>query len=92
MHQIRYGAGIEAETLLRDHGNETGTGFEIRIIELAIALVLLKMGGIFWRQKRTLVMIKPPGDLPGAGIFEIDDCILIAVKLCFIEQRTGAVQ
>src|SRR5437667_10441434 len=51
MHQIRYGAGIEAETLLRDHGNETGTRFEIRIIKLAIAVVLLEMGGILRRQK-----------------------------------------
>ena len=37
-------------------------------------------------------MIKPPGNFGRTRIFEIDDCILVAVKLLFIEQRPGAMQ
>jgi hypothetical protein len=40
------GRRIEAEALLGDHGNKTGAGLEIRIVELAVALILLEVGGI----------------------------------------------
>ena len=32
------------------------------------------------RQKRTLMMIEPPGDFGGVGILEIDDRVLVAVE------------
>jgi len=46
VNQIGQRRRIEAETLLPDHGNETGTGLESRIVELPIALVALKMRGV----------------------------------------------
>jgi len=36
------------------------------------------------------VVIKPPGDLRRTGIFEVDDGVLVAVKLLFVEQRASA--
>ena len=44
--QFRHRTGIEAEALFGDHGNKTGAGLEIRIVELAVALILLEVGGI----------------------------------------------
>ncbi len=36
-------------------------------------------------------MIKPPGDFGRARIFEIDDGVLVAVKLILVEQGASAV-
>ena len=91
VHQIGQRRGIEAEALLRDHGDETGAGLEIRVVELAVALVLLEMLGVGGRQEGALVVVEPPGNFGRAGIFEVDDGILVAVELLFVEQRAGAV-
>jgi hypothetical protein len=37
-------------------------------------------------------MIKPPRDLRGTRIFEVDDGIFIAIEMGFIEERSGAMQ
>ena len=84
------GCGIEAEALLRDHGDEAGARFEIRIVELAVALVLLEVLGVRGREKCALVMIEPPGDLGRTGVLEIDDGVLVAVELLLVEKRAGA--
>ena len=91
VNQFRDRPGIEAETLLGHGRNETGAGLEVGIIELAIALVLLEVGGIGGREECALVMVEPPGDLRRTGIFEIDDRVLIAVEIFFVEQGAGAV-
>ena len=83
--------GIEAETLLRDHGDETGARLEIRIVKLAVALTLLKMLGIGRRKKCALMMVEPPRDFRRTGIFEVNDGVLITVKFFFVEQGAGAV-
>ena len=36
-------------------------------------------------------MVEPPGDFGRAGVFEVDDGILVAVELIFVEQRPGTV-
>src|SRR4051794_41932045 len=36
-------------------------------------------------------MIEPPGDLLGAGVFEVHDGILVAIELGLIEESAGAV-
>jgi hypothetical protein len=36
------------------------------------------------------VMVKPPGDPGRRRILEVDDRVLVSVKILFIEQRTGA--
>src|SRR5215467_12563261 len=35
-------------------------------------------------------MVKPPGDPGRRRIFEVDDRVLVSIKILFIEQRTGA--
>ncbi len=91
MHEIGDGRGIKAEALLRNHGDKTGAGLEGRIVELAVALVLLEVLGIRGSQECALVMIEPPGNLGGTGVLEIDDRIFVAVELLFIKQRAGTV-
>jgi hypothetical protein len=50
------------------------------------------MGCVRSGKESALVMIKPPGDLRRAGIFEINDGVFVPVKVGFIEQRPGAMQ
>jgi hypothetical protein len=38
------------------------------------------------------MVIEPPGNLGRTGILEIDNGILVAIELVFVEQRAGAVQ
>src|ERR1019366_7112652 len=82
---------IEAEMLLRDHGDETGAGLVIGIVKLAVALVLFEVLGIGRRKKSALVMIEPPSDLGRTGVFEVDDGVLVAVELVLIEQSASTV-
>src|SRR5215467_13851395 len=35
-------------------------------------------------------MVKPPGDPGRRRIFEVDDRVLVSIKILFIEQRAGA--
>ncbi|HEX8811517.1 MAG TPA: hypothetical protein VF742_05955 [Terracidiphilus sp.] len=76
---------------MRDHGDETGTGFEIGVVELAVALILLKVLGVSRREEGALVMVEPPGNVGRTGVFEIDNSVFVTVELFLVEQRTGAV-
>ena len=86
------GLRIEAEAFFRDHRDEAGAGFEIRIVEFAVALILLEVGSIGRRKKSAFVVIEPPGDFRRTGILEIDDGILVAVKLLLVEKSARAMQ
>ena len=86
------GTRIEAEALLRDHGDETGAGLETRVVKLAVALILLEMGGVGRREKGAFVVIEPPGNVGRTGVFEIDNRVLIAVKLLLVEKSAGSMQ
>ena len=90
--QLGNGRGIEAKTLLGDRGNEVGTGLEIRIVELAVALVLFEMGSVLGCEECAQVMIEPPGDFGRTRILEVHDGVFVAIKLSLIKQCTGAVQ
>ena len=92
VHQIGHGAGIKAEALFGDGGDETGAGLEIGIVKLAIALVLLEVGRILGREKGALMMVEPPGNFGRTGVLEVHDGVFVAIKLLLIEQRPGAVQ
>jgi hypothetical protein len=92
MHQVGYAGGIKTKPLLRDGGNEAGAGFEIGIVKFAITLILFKVARVGRRQERALVMIEPPGDFGGGGIFEIDDGVFVAIKLLLVKQRPGAMK
>ena len=74
-----------------DHRDKTGTGLEIRIIELTIALVLFEVFRIGWSKKCALVMIEPPCDIRGTGILKIDDGVLLAIKLILVKERARPV-
>ncbi len=92
MYEIGHGSGIEAKALLRDHGNKTGAGLEIRIVELAIALVVLEVRGVGGREKRAFMMVEPPRNLRRTGVFEVDDGVLVAVEVGLIKERPRAMQ
>ena len=46
VNQFGHGRGIETEALLGDGGDKAGTGFEIRVVEFPVALILLEVGRI----------------------------------------------
>ena len=50
------------------------------------------MGGVGGRKESALVVIEPPGDVGRTGVLEIDDGVLVAVKLLLVEKRAGAMQ
>src|SRR5579872_2198395 len=91
VNKIGHRRGIEAEVLLRDHGDETRTRLEIGIVELAVALVLLEVLRVGGREEGALVMIEPPRDFRRTGVLEVDDGVLVAIELLIIKQRTRAV-
>ena len=86
------GRGIEAEAFLRNHGDETGAGFEGGIVKLAVALILLEVGGVGGREKCAFVVIEPPGDFGRTGILEIYDGVFVAIKLLLVEEGASAMQ
>ena len=92
MDEIGHGSGIESKPLLRDHGDKTGAGLEVRIVELPVALVALEVGRVGRREKRAFVMVEPPRDLGRTGVLEIDDGILVTVEMGFVKERSGAMQ
>src|SRR5208283_5022156 len=79
-----------AEALLGGDRGEPGAGAEIGIVELGVALFLLEVRGVLGREKRALVMVEPPGDARRRRILEIDNGILVAGEVVFIEERPGA--
>jgi hypothetical protein len=91
VHKFRDRRWIQTKTLLRDHRDEAGAGFEIGIIKLAVALILLKVLGIGRREEGALVMVEPPGNFGRAGIFEVDNGVFLAIELILVEQSAGAV-
>src|SRR5579875_1381654 len=66
--------------------NQLGAGAEFRVVELAAAGVLAKVLGVGFTQESALMMVKPPGKAVGAGIFEVDDHVLVADKHVFIKE------
>ena len=94
--ELLHGLGIEAELCGRDVGEEAGAGGVGRVVEAAVgvaavfhaaAVVLLVLGG----EKGAEVMVEPPGDARRGGVFEVDDGVLVAGKVGFVEERSGAV-
>ena len=54
VHSNEFGDGlrVKPKALFCDHGDKAGAGFEVGIVKLAIALVLLEMGGISPESKK----------------------------------------
>ena len=72
-------------------GDKLGTRFARRIEKLFARCVGQKMLLVRRREKRRLVMIEPPRQPLVGAIFEIDDRILVAVKLLAVKSIAGTV-
>ena len=92
MDEVGQRIWIQAKALLRDHGNETGAGLEVRIVELPVTLIAFEVGSVGGREKRTLVMVEPPSNFGRTGILEINDSVFVAVEMGFVKKRSRAVQ
>src|SRR5208282_6798241 len=90
--QLRHRAWIEAEAFFRHHGDKTRARLEGRVVELAVALILLEVGRVSGGKKGAFVVIEPPGNFGRTGILEIDDHILVAVELMLVEKGARAMQ
>src|ERR1035437_2969498 len=90
LNQLRHGRGIEAKPLRGHSSDELCARAKIGIVEFGIAQLLLEMGGIFRRQEGTLVMVEPPGDTGRRRVFEIDNCVLVAGEIVFVEESASA--
>src|ERR1700683_3138409 len=89
---IGHGGGVKSKTLLPDHCDKAGAGFEIGIVKFTIALVALEVSGVGRGEKRALVMVEPPCDLGRTGVLEVDDGIFVAVEMGFVKERSGTMQ
>src|SRR5262245_1876957 len=69
--------------------NQLGAGAKLRVIEFPTARVALEMLGIRLREEGALVVVKPPCQAFRAGILEVDDRILVAVKHSFVKELPG---
>ena len=90
------GGGVEAELGGRDVGDEAGAGDVVGIVEAvalvaavgdAVDVVLVIVGS----EEGAEVVIEPPGDFGRWGILEVDDGVLVAGKVGFVEEGAGAV-
>src|SRR5215472_6689649 len=80
MNQIRKRRGIESESFLRYRGDQLGAGLVVGLVKHVLARLLLELLGVGRSQKRTLMMVEPPGDFWRIGIFEVHDDVFIAVE------------
>jgi hypothetical protein len=46
----------------------------------------MKVLGVLRSQERALMVVKPPGYVRIAGVFEIDNCVFIAVEKAVVEE------
>jgi hypothetical protein len=67
-----------------------GAGFVFRVEKFLALITQAIVLRIFWREKSALVMVKPPGNLRGSGILEIDNGVLVAIKIGLIKERARA--
>jgi hypothetical protein len=80
----------EAEFRGPNMGNEFGAGAEFRPIELFAALIPSEMFRVGFREEGALVMVEPPSQPGAAGILEVNDHVLFAVKDIFVEELARA--
>ena len=89
--QVLQVGSLETKVLAGGFGDELGAGAEVRPVEFLAAMVVPEMLGIRFGKKGALMMIKPPGQAVRAGIFEIDDHVLVRVEQPRIKQLSRAV-
>jgi hypothetical protein len=88
--------GVETKFCGRDVGEEAGAGNVRRVVEAAVdvtavchaaAVVFLILGG----EESAEVMVEPPGNPWRGGVLEVDDGVLVAGEVGFVEEGSGAV-
>ena len=85
------GGCVESETGRRYVGEEAGAGCVVGVVEaLAVVLMVEEVLMVGGREEGAEVMVEPPGDARGSGIFEVDDGVFVARKVGFVEKSTGA--
>jgi len=76
--------------MLLDHlHDELGARAICRIMEFPAAPIGAEVGFVLPAEECTLVMIEPPGQARIAGIFKIDNSVLVPIKLDIKEQLAG---
>src|SRR5271157_2977822 len=90
LDQFRDRRRVEAEPLFRNRGDEFCAGAIVGIIKFRVAQLLLEMRGVVRRKERALMMVEPPGYARRRLVFEIDDGVLVAGEVLFVEERSGA--
>jgi len=88
--------GVEAELRGGNVGDEAGARGVCGIEELAGGAGWILLAGkevllILGREECGEVVIEPPGDARRSRVLEVDDGVLVASKLAFVEERAGAV-
>ena len=92
LDQIREGAGVKSEFFGSDGREKFCAGFIGGIVELFPGMIVPEVFGVFRLQERALMMVEPPGQQRGAGIFEIDDGVFVAVERAVFKGRRGLVR
>src|ERR1019366_2641638 len=76
----------ETETLFGDGADERGAGLVRRVVELAAAVVLAVVLGVFRREEGALMVVEPPRQARIARVFEIHDGVHIAIPKAVLKQ------
>ncbi len=90
LDQLSRRRGMKAEALLGHRRQELGAALEVGIVELGVRLLLLEMRGVAGSEEGALVVVEPPGNARRGGVLEVDDGVLVAIELGFVEQAAGA--
>src|SRR5579875_444279 len=89
--QFGEGPGVESKFFSGNGGKKFRAGFVARVIKLLAGAVLTEVLGVGRRKEGALMVVKPPSKARRAGIFEIDDCIFVAVENSRVEGLRSAV-
>src|SRR5438552_16027876 len=84
MNQVRKRFGIEPKFFLREGGNQLGAGFIVRLVKHVRTRLFAELYSVGRRQKRALMMDKPPRHFRRIRKLEIYNYIFVAVEeACF---------
>src|SRR5580692_894810 len=80
MDQVFERLRVKAEFFLGNRGDKFCAGFIVRLVKHVWAGMTAELLGVSGREKRTLMVVEPPGHFRRVGVLEIDDGVFVAVK------------
>src|SRR5207302_10788599 len=80
MNRVRKRFDIEPKFFLRDGGNQLGAGFIVRFVKHLRTRLFAELFSVGWRQKRALMMVKPPRLFRRIRKLEIYNDIFVPVE------------